>query len=71
MGQQAARFPDRVVRAYRKIRMLVMLKVRLLHRMDKDDCGTNADPLAGFPKMQRSQTMVELPLCLQRMQSAW
>eukprot|EP00966_Prymnesium_polylepis_P129131 2986384-Prymnesium_polylepis.1 len=48
MGQQAARSPDRVVRAFRKIRTLVMLKVRLLHHMDKDDCGTDADPLAGF-----------------------
>ena len=71
MGQQAARSPDRVVRAFRKIRTLVMLKVRLLHLVDKDDCGTDADPLAGFAKMQRSQAMVELPLCLQRMQSAW
>ena len=50
MGRQAARSPDRVVRAFRKIRTLVMLKVRLLHLMDKDDCGTDADPLAGFAK---------------------
>eukprot|EP00966_Prymnesium_polylepis_P220785 5106707-Prymnesium_polylepis.1 len=71
LGQQAARSPDRrVVRAFRKIRTLVMLKVRLLHLMDKDDYGTDAAPLAGFAKMQRSQAMVELPLCLQRMQSA-
>eukprot|EP00966_Prymnesium_polylepis_P298467 6897117-Prymnesium_polylepis.1 len=61
MGPQATRSPDRVVQAFRKIRTLVMLTVRLLHLMDKDDCGTDADPPAGFAKMQRSQAMVELP----------
>ena len=71
LGQHAARAPDRVVRAFRRIRTLVLLKVRLLHLVDKDDCGSESDPFAGFAKMGRSQSIIELPLCLQRLQAAW
>eukprot|EP00966_Prymnesium_polylepis_P216011 5000595-Prymnesium_polylepis.1 len=51
-GQLAVRQPDRVVRALRRVRTAVLVKVRLLHLVDKDDSGTDSDPLAGFAKLE-------------------
>jgi hypothetical protein len=54
-GQLAVRQPDRVVRALRRVRTAVLIKVRLLHLVDKDDCGTDSDPPGRLRQTGRSE----------------
>ena len=70
-GPRAASLGDIVLRAVRAVRTHKFGRVRLPHLLERQDSGTEADPLAAFSKISQEEAQRLLAEALQRFQAAW
>ena len=70
LGAKAREPSDRLIRALRYARLRRLGRVRLLHLLDRDDCGNKAHPLAAFAKLSMQEAVSSFSLAMSRLQTA-